>query len=210
MESQKTPLSLEGINESIYAGFWSRLASLFLDFLIMLPYVFLVLYINAMNKSAYYYTFIPGLIFHFWFSIYLVKRYGGTPGKLIAGIKILKINGTDVQWREAILRQSVNFLLTIFVSLMTLYALSQADGEYYENLGWLQKQEYLFSLTPLLFLIYTWTSNIWVYSELLVLLFNKRKRAIHDFIADTVIVKTKYIPKIRAVMQTSNQLPEKL
>jgi uncharacterized RDD family membrane protein YckC len=34
--------------------------------------------------------------------IYLVKKYGGTPGKLIVGIKIIKLDGTDVTWKEAI------------------------------------------------------------------------------------------------------------
>jgi uncharacterized RDD family membrane protein YckC len=170
----------------------------------MLPYVFLVLYINGLSKNAYYFTFIPGLIFHFWFSIYLVKRYGGTPGKLIVGIKIIKLDGTDVTWREALLRQIISFVLTIFAAIMTIYALSMADGEYYESLGWMQKQQYLFSLTPILFTIYTWTNNIWVYSELLVLLFNKRRRALHDFIAGTVIVRTKYIEKMREVINADH------
>lgn len=197
---KKTPLTINGINESIYAGFWIRLGSLLLDFLILLPYIILVLFLNGLSKSAYYFTFIPGLIFHFWFSIYLVKKYGGTPGKLIAGIKILKIDGTDVTWREAILRQSIAFTLTIFVSVITIYALSIADGKYYESLSWMKKQTYLTALTPLLFKIYSWTNNIWVYSELFVLLFNKRKRALHDFMAGTVIVRTKYLGKIREVM----------
>ena len=89
----------------------------------------------------------------------------------------MKLDGTDVTWREAILRQIIAFVLTIFASIMTIYALSMADGEYYESLGWMQKQQYLFGLTPILFKIYTWTNNIWVYSELFVLLFNKRRRA---------------------------------
>jgi len=208
MADKKTPLKIDGIKESIYAGFWTRLGSLLLDFLIMLPYVFLVLYLNGLSKNAYYFTFIPGLIFDFWFSIYLVKKYGGTPGKLIVGIKIIKLDGTDVTWREAILRQIVTFILTIFESIMTIYALSMADGEYYESLGWIQKQQYLIGLTPILFKFYTWTNNIWVFSELLVLLFNKRRRALHDFIADTVIVKTKYIDKIREVINADPTMTE--
>jgi uncharacterized RDD family membrane protein YckC len=206
MTDKKTPLTIDGISESIYAGFWTRLGSLLLDFLILLPYVFLILYINGLSTNAYYFTFIPGLIFHFWFSIYLVKKYGGTPGKLIVGIKIIKLDGTGVTWREAILRQIVNFILAIFGSVITIIALSKADIEYYESLTWITKQQYLFALIPVLFKIYTWTNNIWVYSELLVLLFNKRKRALHDFIADTEIVKTKYIDKIREAMNETNSL----
>lgn len=205
MTDKITPLTIVGIKDNIYAGFWTRLGSLFLDFLFLLPYIFILLYINGLNKNAYYYTFIPGLIVQFWFNIYLVKKYGGTPGKLIVGIKIIKLDGTDVTWREAILRQIIAFVLTIFASITTIYAITMADGEYYEGLGWMKKQQYLFGLTPILFKIHTWTNNIWVYSEFFVLLFNKRKRALHDFIADTVIIKTKYVEQIREAMSISHE-----
>ena len=32
--------------------------------------------------------------------------------------------------------------------------------------------------------------NIWIWSEFFVLLLNKRRRAIHDFIAETVVIST--------------------
>ena len=99
MADKITPLTIEGINEGIYAGFWARLGSILVDFLILLPFIFLILYLNGLSKDAYYYTFIPALLFHFWYSIFLVKKYGGTPGKKMAGIKILKLDGTDVTWK---------------------------------------------------------------------------------------------------------------
>ncbi|MDP3446112.1 MAG: RDD family protein, partial [Ignavibacteria bacterium] len=81
-------------------------------------------------------------------------------------------------------------------------ALSLSDTEYYESLNWMKKQEYLMTLLPIYFTLYTWTSNIWAWGELFVLLLNKRKRALHDFIAETVIVRTKYIDKMRVAMNT--------
>lgn len=200
MSKKQTPLAIDGINESIYAEFGARLGSILLDTLIMIPAIFITLFLNSLSKNAYYFTFIPYLFFHFWYSIYLVKRYGGTPGKLITGIKILKIDGADVSWKEAILRDLPKLLLSIFFAIITLIALSQTDAEYYESLSWMQKQKYLMTLTPILFIIYKWASHIWTYSELFVLLFNTRKRALHDFIAETVVVKTKYINRIRQDM----------
>lgn len=203
MTKKTTPLVIEGVNESIYAGFWIRLGSLLLDFLIMLPVISLTLYLNGLSKNAYYFTIIPSFIFHFWYGIYLVKKYGGTPGKLITGIKILRTDGKDVGWREAILRNIVAFILTVFISIATIVALTEANAEHYESLDWMTKQEYLMTFTPILFTVYTWISNIWYYSELFVILFNKRKRAIHDFMADTVIVRAKYIDKIRESMDSN-------
>ena len=118
------------------------------------------------------------------------------------GIKIIKIDGSDVSWKEAILREIVNYGLTFFISIVTIIALSQADTAHYESLTWLTKQQYLMTLMPIFFTIYTWSSNTWVYSEFFVLLFNKRKRALHDFMAKTVIVRAMYIDKIRETMNS--------
>ena len=60
-------------------------------------------------------------------------------------------------------------------------------------------------LSPILFSVYTWLTNIWIYSEFIVLLTNKRKRAIHDYIAGTVIIKSKYEEAILNNMKTVNE-----
>lgn len=200
MEKQQMPLIIDGINENIYADFFVRLGSILLDFLILAPFYVLVLYLNGLNTNAYYFTFIPNLAFHFWYSVYLVKRYGGTPGKLISGIKILKIDGTDVDWKEAILRETITLVLTICYMFITLLALSKLNNHHYESLSWREKTEYLRSFTPILFIVFRWVSVIWNSSELLVLLTNARQRALHDFMANTVVVRIKYIGRIREAM----------
>ncbi len=200
MNDNQIPTEIEGINESIYAGFWARLASLLLDTIIMLPIIFLTLYLNGLGKNIYFITLIPNFVFGLWYYIYLPKKYGGTPGKLIAGMKIIKLNGESIDWKEAVLRHSVLLVLTLFSVTMMTSSLISADETTFNSLGWLKRSQYLMSLSPMFFLIYTWVSNIWIYSEFIVLLTNKRKRAIHDYIAGTVIVKAKYINEIREAM----------
>ena len=204
MKENQTPLEINGINESIYAGFWARFASFILDALIMLPLIFFILYLNGLGKNIFFYTLIPNILFGLWYHIYLPKKYGGTPGKLIVGMKIIKLNGESIDWKEAILRHLVLLLLTLFSVAMMTSCLISADETIFKSLGWLKRSEYLMSLSPVFFLIYTWVSNIWIYSEFIVLLTNKRKRAIHDYIAGTVIVKVKYIDEIRETMNNQN------
>jgi uncharacterized RDD family membrane protein YckC len=204
MNENQTPLEINGINESIYAGFWARFASFILDALIMLPLIFFILYLNGLGKNIFFYTLIPNLLFGLWYHIYLPKKYGGTPGKLIVGMKIIKLNGESIDWKEAILRHSVLLALTLFSIVMMTSCLISADETTFNSLGWLKRSEYLMTLSPMFFLIYTWVSNIWIYSEFIVLLTNKRKRAIHDYIAGTVIVKARYIDEIRETMNNQN------
>ncbi|AOW10412.1 RDD family protein [Flavobacterium gilvum] len=204
MNENQTPIEIDGISGSLYAGFWARLASLLLDTIIMMPVILLILYLNGLGKDIYFYTLIPNFVFGLWYYIYLTKKYGGTPGKLIAGIKIIKLNGESIDWKEAILRHSVLLVLTLLSVIMMTSCLLSADETIFNNLGWLKRSQYLMSLSPTFFLIYTWVSNIWIYSEFIVLLTNKRKRAIHDFIAGTVIVRSIYIDKIRETMNNQN------
>lgn len=200
MIENQTPLKIEDITENIYGGFWPRLGSLFLDFIIVVPVGILTLYLNSLDKNAYYFTIIPNLLFGLWYHVYLVKKNGGTPGKLIVGIKIININGQDADWKEAFLRHVVLLGITIIGAVVTIIALSQADSEHYESLGWMQKQQYLMSLTPFLFSVFSWTNNIWIWSEFIVLLTNARRRAIHDYVGGTVVIKEKFLEKIRATM----------
>lgn len=194
------PLALEGISENIYAGFWKRLGAILLDMVILIPYFLLLNFINSINLDAYLYTTIPSLLFSLWFYVYLVKRYGGTPGKLMVGTKIIKMDGSDVDWREAFLRYSVSFIIGVLYTGVVIYGILQLDNEKYQSLDWVDKQTYVFSAAPDFFKGYQWISSIWIYSELLILLLNKRKRALHDYIAGTVVVEKKFISQIREEM----------
>ena len=200
MNDTQIPITIPGIDNNIYAGFFVRLGSMLLDGIIMLPIIFIILYVNGLSVNMYFYTIIPNLLFGIWYNIYLPKKYGGTPGKLIAGIKIIKMDGKPIGWKEAILRHSVILVLTIFSVITMILCLSKADETIFNNLGWYKRTEYLMSLATIPFMIHVWASNIWIYGEFIVLLTNKRKRAAHDFIAGTVIVRNVYINKINEVM----------
>ncbi|MDR1322184.1 MAG: RDD family protein [Gracilibacteraceae bacterium] len=199
MTNKIIPIEIEGINDKIYAGFWLRFYAGLLDGLITMPYFLLLLLINSLDKNIYLFTAIPDLLIIVWYNVYLPKRYGGTPGKLIAGISIVKMDASPIGWREALLRHSVYIGLVILDMIMMTVAILLADEEIYNNLGMFQKSAYLSSLVRNNIVIAL--TNIWYWGEFVVLLFNKRKRALHDFIGGTVVVKAKYIEKIRNKME---------
>jgi uncharacterized RDD family membrane protein YckC len=196
MENKELPLKIDGISNSLYAGFWLRLGASLLDFIFTIPVVGLVMYLNSRGKNVYLYTFIPSLIFGLWYYVYFTKVHGGTPGKLAVGTKIIRLDGQPIGWKEAILRHLVLFILTIGGSIISIYALTQTDDATYMSYGWLQQSQYLVSVSPKAFSIYSWATNIWFWGEFIVLLTNKKKRAPHDFIAGTVVVKKEYLQEI--------------
>jgi uncharacterized RDD family membrane protein YckC len=81
--------------------------------------------------------------------------------------------------------------LGILASFVALTAVSDAD---YYGVGFLQRTQNLHALHPWWL---GWTevaSEVWVWSEVVVMLFNRQRRALHDFIAGTVVTAEKTIP----------------
>jgi uncharacterized RDD family membrane protein YckC len=175
----------------IYAGFWRRLAAYAIDFAILLPYALLARQLIYTSRSAYLVNVIIGTVIAVLFEVYLVKRFGGSPGKIILGIRIAKLDGSKVGYREACIRYSVLFLISILSStalLMSLFGMS--DLEYAAFSSAQAHVRALEAGAPWWYQPVQIAGSVWIYSEFLVLLTNKKRRALHDFMAGTVVIKT--------------------
>lgn len=191
------PLTIGDETVSPYAGFWRRTGSLLIDMLILMPYAVVSYNLEKSNYFLLFFTFIFGMAFSFFWSIYLLKRFGGTPGKLICGIMVLRKDGTPVGWKEALLRNLVEYPYGIYSSLFNLWMINQLGYDVFQSLSFMDFAMASAKNTPAFQDIITIAFQVWVWGELLVLLSNKRKRSIHDFIAGTVVVKKKILPQIR-------------
>ena len=197
MKRELLPTKFPGIESEVYAGFWIRAAAKILDFIIFLPLAGILLYINGLSKSAYFYTVVPNLLFGVFYEVYLVKVYGGTPGKLIMDIKIIQKNGDDLNWNAAFYRYAIDLCLAILGIYLMILTLNSIDDSFYAGLGFTKKYTLISTLNPTFSKIQSWINYLWAISGTIVLLANPRKRAIHDFIAGTVVVKSIYLDKIR-------------
>jgi uncharacterized RDD family membrane protein YckC len=176
--------------ELIYVGFWRRLAAYALDFAILLPYALLARQLIYTSRSAYLVNLILGTIIALVFEVYLVKRFGGSPGKLIMRIRIAKLDGSNVGYREAVIRYSVLFFINTLLSvalLMSLFGMS--DLEYAAFTSAQAHVRALEAGAPAWYQPLQIPGAVWVYSEFLVLLTNKKRRALHDFMAGTVVIR---------------------
>ncbi len=114
---------------------------------------------------------------HFYF-IYLHAAYGQTLGKMIMKIKVSDIDGNPISFKQAFLRE-FPFLTFSFILLIS---------EIYEILSFGITENFrnnYFNDTILIL------STIWLIAEFVVALSNDKRRAIHDYIAGTVIVRNK-------------------
>jgi uncharacterized RDD family membrane protein YckC len=202
MTKKVIPLKLEGVSENIYGGFGTRLGSLLIDIVILSPMIALMHYLHSLDKIYNIVTSVLFLILGFGFQVYLTQKYGGTPGKILLGIKILKLDGQNIGWKEAFMRYLIPSIFSLTGLGITIYCVIKADNNVYMSKEWQYKQAYIFSFANDLYNLNNKANIILIYSELFILLLNKRKRALHDYVAGTVIVKTKYIDKIRNDMMS--------
>jgi len=204
MKNELLPKRFSGLNGDVYAGFGPRVAAKILDVIIMLPIMGLLLYIEGLSKSAYFYAVVPYLLVVVIYEVVLVKIYGGTPGKLIMGIKIIQKNGDDIDWRAACYRYSVEFFLAILAVFVMILTLNMIDDSTYISMGFVKRYQLLSSINPIPNQVQSWLSGVWTISGLIVLVFDARKRSTHDFIAGTVVVKAMTLDKIREIVNQSD------
>jgi uncharacterized RDD family membrane protein YckC len=91
-----------------YGGFWVRGAALVPDLLINLPLIAFIIWAGPRYRLFQAYFFIPWTLIALFYNVYLVRRFGGTPGKLIMRLRIRKTTGEPVGYREAVLREGPN------------------------------------------------------------------------------------------------------
>lgn len=171
-----------------YAGFWRRFGAYWLDFLIFLPAIGLSFWLGEKSRMVNIWNHVPWLIFGLWFHVYLVKRYGGTPGKLMLGIRVTRLDGSPVGFRESLIRHSVIFVLSALQSVgLVIATFSMSDSEYL-SLSFQARSLRLIEIAPSWYQPITMLMNIWIWSEFVIMLTNKRRRALHDFMAGTVVI----------------------
>lgn len=103
-----------------YAGFWRRFAAFWMDLLVLLPLMVLAYFLEGSSRLYRLYWFFPGLLFELWYQVYLVVRYGGTPGKLILNIRIAMVDGSPVTPQAAVVRNAVVLVLAEVAAIQPL------------------------------------------------------------------------------------------
>ena len=110
-----------------------------------------------------------------------------TVGKRVMNIGVARTNGQPIGWWEAWLRSSFDVLFAMLGMVASFVAVTAVSDEEYYGVGLLQRTQNLHALQPWWL---GWTevaSEIWVWSEVVVMLFNRQRRALHNFIAGTVV-----------------------
>lgn len=175
----------------IYSTFWTRLAAAILDGLIAGALGVCLVLIGLFNTNLYYITAPIQIAFVLFYHIYLVQAKGATPGKMAMNLKIIKTDGTAVDLKSAIMRYLPTLIISVISQLITLSSIASIDADVYGDLSWMQKMQHLSTINPTASSMVQYAYWAWLVVDTIVFFTNTEKRALHDKIADTVVITTR-------------------
>jgi uncharacterized RDD family membrane protein YckC len=172
-----------------YGGFWRRVGATLLDSLILAPMGLALMVAVSYTHLAYLYYSAPSVVIFLVYEVYLVKRFGGTPGKRILGMRVTNLDGTPVTLKTAFIRYSPMFALTVLASIASAITALNLGGIGFEDLSYFEKMKAVSEHQPRWNMPLTWATQAWYLVGAITLAANTRKRAVHDFIAGTVVLR---------------------
>ena len=129
------------------------------------PLILIALCLLISNSASYGY------------SVLMHGYYGQTLGKMVCRIKVLDISERPITMSQAFLRDSVIIGINVISLAISINLLLTGGGV--NSLKFVGLQTFLGI-----------ASFAWFVAEILTMLTNKKRRAVHDFIARTVVVRT--------------------
>ena len=180
-----------------YATFWQRLGAMLIDFFVITPPSLFLGWLQSSSKIAACILVIPLAASYCGYTIYCHGRFGQTVGKHVMRIRVMRMTGERIGWREAWLRSLVDVAYSILYVISMFYALATISDANFYGAGWPHVSRNLQAASPAWFASATSVEGIWMWSEVIVMLFNKRRRALHDFIAGTVVVAEQKVSAIQ-------------
>lgn len=161
-----------------YQTFWRRFWALNIDGLLFFPlsllHVWLILI--QIRGLPLFLWFLTTSAAHVLYFILMHAAFGQTIGKMITRVIVLDVHGSKLSYRQAVLRDIVPLIvwpLNIhWAYLMAYGGVSEMD---------------LTEIRTYQVVTYSW--GAWAILELVTMLLNKKRRALHDFIAGSVVVK---------------------
>ena len=170
-----------------FQTFWPRFWAGLIDSAVFIPLVGL----DWLIQKSISVPAILALWFLFYtlsfdiYSVVLHAKYGQTVGKMATGIRVLSLSEGQLTLRQAVLRDIVPILFSLMSLVFWLPRIIQGENSYGETsaLTWVDEVAIFGSL-------------IWFAVELATMLTNQKRRAIHDFIAGSVVVRVERAARV--------------
>jgi len=172
-----------------YVGLWPRLGANLVDILVLVPVILFDIWARAHYRMFRVWVIPWRLLVFAFYRVFLIGRFGGTPGKMILGIEIRKVDGSPVRYGQAFLRGFPDTLFYLMLASVSAFAaLNLSDAEYL-SMSVRARTAYFRSFSPGVYQFLEFVGYAWILADIIVFFCNDERRALHDFVAGTIVLK---------------------
>ena len=171
------------------ASFWRRLGAALIDFVVCLLAIYGIGWLCSTSRLTALLLIVPLGVSTLAYYVVMHAKLGQTLGKYICRVRVVRLSADPIGWRESLLRSSVDILFSFNWFLAVPPAVAALGAEAFVGQGWGGIYRLIQPTFPSHFEAIALVAGVWAWSEFAVMLTNRRRRAIHDFIAGTVVVR---------------------
>jgi len=165
--------------EQKYSTFWPRFAAGFIDGLIFWPVGWLCLFVYSHSASIF--VQVPVYIFDstvfLVYSIWMHGKFGQTLGKMACKVIVLDVSERPLSVKQAVFRDILGVvLLPIGLAIdipRIVHGINVYSPAHFTTIDWILSS----------------SVQCWFVIEIITMLTNRKRRALHDFIAGSVVVR---------------------
>lgn len=166
--------------DTAFRTFWRRYWALVIDSLVLFPLGVILLGIGwqVTAPAVQILLHVVGSFYGVAYSVFFHSRYGQTLGKMTTRIKVVDLSGRPIGISQALWRDGPTILLSLATAAFGIRA--ALDGI----------NPFTFKILAVVPPLLLYANLIWILAEFVTMLTNRRRRAIHDWIAGTLVVRT--------------------
>lgn len=162
---------------ALYSTFWRRVGAKVIDGIFTLA-IGVATYLclkRGVSFAVYQTLTLLGATINALYVILMHGRYGQTLGKMAAGVLVVTETHKRIGYREATLRYLPVLVIAAVIHIFVSLSLFPEDAITYDQIGRL--------VSPIRAV--DW---IWILAQLATVAWSDKRRAIHDYVANTVVV----------------------
>jgi uncharacterized RDD family membrane protein YckC len=171
------------------AIFGQRRGAGVIDFILTAILVFSIGWLCSVSKATSMLLVVPLALVGFVYALVAHARFGRTVGKYILRIKVIGVDGATIGWQKSLRRSAVDGVVGLIWAFGLLTAVEQLSDEAFHGQGWSALYNLLLPLFPAYVAVFLNVSGVWPWSEFVTMMLNKQRRAIHDFIGATRVIR---------------------
>jgi uncharacterized RDD family membrane protein YckC len=172
-----------------FAGFGPRFGASLIDLGVLLPWILVSLWLHGMSPTAAAVSAVLGVIVTSGYQIGMHAWRGQTVGKAAMDIQVRNADGTTIGFEEAFIRYLpylANAVISAFGTVLAASAVTETD--FLLAGGWMERMRLVNEAEPFWTTFLTTLLGLFSLADVIVFFANRRRRALHDVMAGTVVV----------------------